>query len=163
MRRPKKKWEGITNFKTLRGIVIIDEIEKHLHPKLQLKVLKCLRTHFPKVQFIVTTHSPLVISSADDVPTVFLEEGHIGEKKNLDGWLAENIYLRMGTGGSRSEEYRKLIRDYEILFAKNLKKPLKGIVLQKFNNLRAKLKALPGTDLSLLDIETRHLPNSADE
>ena len=153
----KQTWKAITDFKTLRGIVIIDEIEKHLHPNLQMRVLKTLRTHFTKMQFIVTTHSPLVISSMGDVPTVFLEEGRIGEKKHLDGWLAENIYLQMGTGGSRSEEYRKLISDYEKFFAKKLKKPLQGKDLQEFNSLRAKLKALPGTDLSLLDIETRHL------
>ncbi len=155
--KQKRKWEGITDFKALTGVVIIDEIEKHLHPKLQLKVLKNLRTHFPNMQFIVTTHSPLVISSARDVPVVFLNEGRIGEKKHLDGWLAENIYYAMGTRGSRSEEYRNLISDYEKLFAKRLKTPLKGEELQKFDSLRAKLKTLPGTDLSLLDIETKHL------
>ncbi len=101
--------------------------------------------------------SPLVISSAGDVPTVFLEEGHIGEKKHLDGWLAENIYLQMGTGGSKPEEYRKLMTDYEKLFTKQLKRPLHGRDLKDFNNLRQKLKELPGTDLTLFDIETRNL------
>lgn len=46
-----------------RGIAIIDEIELHLHPTLQQEVLQRFKKAFPKLQFIVTTHSPLVISN----------------------------------------------------------------------------------------------------
>ena len=45
------------------GIVLVDEIEQHLHPKLQLKLVDLLKDHFPRVQFVSTTHSPLVASS----------------------------------------------------------------------------------------------------
>lgn len=45
------------------GIVLIDEIDLHLHPKWQREVLTKLREIFPNVQFVVTTHSPLVLSS----------------------------------------------------------------------------------------------------
>lgn len=50
------------------GIVLIDEIELHLHPSLQKTVLQRFRKTFPNVQFIITTHSPIVLSSfnADD-------------------------------------------------------------------------------------------------
>ena len=47
------------------GIVLIDEIELHLHPQLQQVVLLSLTETFPKVQFIVTTHSPHVLSTVD--------------------------------------------------------------------------------------------------
>ena len=50
----------------LTGIVLIDEIDAHLHVSLQKKILAFLTTAFPKVQFIVTTHSPFVVSSVDD-------------------------------------------------------------------------------------------------
>lgn len=53
----------------VRGIVIIDEIEQHLHPKLQRQILRRLYDKFPKVQFIVTTHSPLCVSGTADVST----------------------------------------------------------------------------------------------
>jgi len=49
------------------GIIIIDEIEQHLHPKLQRQILKRLYEKFPKIQFIITTHSPLCISGTADV------------------------------------------------------------------------------------------------
>ena len=53
------------NFDELEGVVIIDEIDMHLHPKWQWKILDALHTTFPKVQFIVATHSPIIISSAN--------------------------------------------------------------------------------------------------
>jgi predicted ATP-binding protein involved in virulence len=45
------------------GIVMIDEVDLHLHPTWQQQVLGALRATFPKLQFIVTTHSPQVLSS----------------------------------------------------------------------------------------------------
>lgn len=44
------------------GIVIIDEIDLHLHPQLEQVVLKCLTETFSNIQFIVSTHSPLVLA-----------------------------------------------------------------------------------------------------
>lgn len=49
-----------------KGIVLIDEIELHMHPKWQRKVLPTLKKLFPNIQFIVTTHSPQVLGEADD-------------------------------------------------------------------------------------------------
>ena len=53
-----------------RGIVLIDEIETHLHLQLQKTVLPLLTELFPNIQFIVTTHSPFVLSSLPNA-TVF--------------------------------------------------------------------------------------------
>jgi predicted ATP-binding protein involved in virulence len=47
------------------GIVLIDEIDTYLHPKWQRNILKVLVEEFPKLQFVVTTHSPLVIRALD--------------------------------------------------------------------------------------------------
>ncbi len=47
----------------MQGIVLIDEIEAHLHVDLQKKILPFLTGFFPRIQFICTTHSPFVISS----------------------------------------------------------------------------------------------------
>ena len=45
------------------GIVLIDELDLHLHPKWQWKVIEALKSTFPKVQFIATTHSPIILAS----------------------------------------------------------------------------------------------------
>ncbi|EKA4469341.1 ATPase AAA [Vibrio parahaemolyticus] len=50
----------------LTGVVLIDEIDAHLHVSLQKKILSFLTQAFPRVQFIVSTHSPFVVSSIDD-------------------------------------------------------------------------------------------------
>jgi predicted ATP-binding protein involved in virulence len=47
------------------GIVLIDEVDMHLHPEWQQVVLQQLQEAFPKVQFVVTTHSPQVLTSVD--------------------------------------------------------------------------------------------------
>ena len=57
---------GNKAYKHTHGTVIIDEIDEHLHPELQVRVLKALHDTFPKLQFIVSTHSPLVISSVEN-------------------------------------------------------------------------------------------------
>lgn len=73
------------------GIVLIDEIELHLHPTLQQEVLQRLRKTFPKIQFIVTTHSPLVISNfkADTNNKIIKLENDGNEYWNED---VENVY-----------------------------------------------------------------------
>jgi hypothetical protein len=47
------------------GVVLIDEIEAHIHPSWQREIPEWLKRHFPLVQFFVTTHSPLVAQAAD--------------------------------------------------------------------------------------------------
>lgn len=73
------------------GVVLIDEIELHLHPTLQQEILQRLRKTFPKIQFIVTTHSPLVISNfrSDENNTIISLE-HDGD--NYSNKNIENIY-----------------------------------------------------------------------
>jgi len=47
------------------GIVLIDELDLHLHPSWQKRIVKNLKETFPSIQFVTTTHSPLLISSAE--------------------------------------------------------------------------------------------------
>ncbi|MFL5245252.1 MAG: AAA family ATPase [Gemmataceae bacterium] len=51
----------------VEGIVIIDEVEQHLHPRWQRSILKLLRTTFPLIQFIATSHSPLCALGTTDL------------------------------------------------------------------------------------------------
>ncbi len=62
------------------GIVMIDEIELHLHPQWQRNVLPALNHTFPNIQFIVTTHSPQVLSNVDSESVLILEDGKMVEK-----------------------------------------------------------------------------------
>jgi predicted ATP-binding protein involved in virulence len=57
----------------LEGVVLIDEIETHLHVDLQKRIMPFLINFFPKIQFIVTTHSPFVLSSISNATVCDLE------------------------------------------------------------------------------------------
>jgi predicted ATP-binding protein involved in virulence len=58
-----------------KGIVLIDEIELHLHPKWQREIIEMFRTTFPNIQFIMTTHSPFVIQSVRSDAELLLLNG----------------------------------------------------------------------------------------
>lgn len=57
------------------GIVLIDEVDLHLHPKWQSLILPLLTDSFPEVQFVATTHSPIVVSSIQSRSIRLLEAG----------------------------------------------------------------------------------------
>lgn len=62
------------------GIVFIDEIETHLHIELQRNIMKMLETFFPNIQFIVTTHSPFILSSMENAVIFDLENKTLVEE-----------------------------------------------------------------------------------
>lgn len=62
------------------GIVLIDEIDLHLHPQWQRQVIPALRRTFPNCQFITTTHSPQVLSNVEKENIAILEDFKIVEK-----------------------------------------------------------------------------------
>jgi AAA domain, putative AbiEii toxin, Type IV TA system len=78
----------------IRALVLLDEIDLHLHPSLQRALVPRLREALPNVQFIVTTHSPLVLSSFDRNEIIALDRS--GGVRTLDrdvlGFSADQIY-----------------------------------------------------------------------
>ena len=59
------------------GIVLIDEVDMHLHPEWQRRIVEDLHYIFPKVQFIVTTHSPSVLANVTKEHVLLLEDGKV--------------------------------------------------------------------------------------
>lgn len=59
------------------GVVLIDEIDMHLHPRWQWNIVDALRRVFPNVQFIATTHSPILFASARDIWLIDIENKEI--------------------------------------------------------------------------------------
>jgi predicted ATP-binding protein involved in virulence len=57
-----------------KGIVMIDEIDLHLHPNWQRHVVHDLKTAFPEIQFVVTTHSPFIVQSLKSEELIILDE-----------------------------------------------------------------------------------------
>jgi len=83
---------SLTRFYEKEGIVLIDEIETHLHLELQRLILPMLTKVFPNIQFIVTTHSPFVLSSIKNAVAYDLEK-----KQRLED-LTEYSYEALAEG-----------------------------------------------------------------
>lgn len=56
---------GVDAARFTKGTVIIDEIDLHLHPSLQASVLRALQKTFPSLQFLISTHAPMVMSGVE--------------------------------------------------------------------------------------------------
>ena len=67
---------GTIKLDEISGIVLIDEVDKHLHPKWQWHVLNALNDTFPNIQFIITTHAPIVISSCKNATIITIDPEH---------------------------------------------------------------------------------------
>jgi len=97
--RLAEKQPNIKKIEEYKGIVLVDEIDLHLHPKWAYSIVHKLRTWFPKIQFFFTTHSPIVILGASPkaiIYKVFREGGNTTisepyEKKDLVGLLANTL------------------------------------------------------------------------
>lgn len=97
------------------GVVLIDEIELHMHPSWQRRVLGVLADVFPNVQFIITTHSPQVLGEADErYNIVFLEDddcgNHVQIIERMDGFDSNYILEEYMNTSSKNEKVKELIR-----------------------------------------------------
>ncbi|MCU0340232.1 MAG: AAA family ATPase [Spirosomaceae bacterium] len=117
MMRMDKKFTSQNPY-DLQGIVLIDEIETHLHIDLQKKILPFLTAFFPKIQFIVTTHSPFVLSSIDNAVIYDLEKQIRVE--DLSGYSVDGIIEGYFDSEKYSGTIKKKIEEYEQLMEKDI-------------------------------------------
>lgn len=101
------------------GIVLIDEIELHMHPSWQRKILDVLKRIFPNLQFIITTHSPIILSEVNEDYNLFFmkrEDTGIEIKKmsQLSGYDANAVLEQfMGTSSVNPETEKFIESIYE--------------------------------------------------
>ena len=97
----------------IQGVVLIDEIETHLHIELQKNILPFLTKIFPQIQFIVTTHSPFIINSLDNA-VIYDLENHINVE-DLSGYSVESIIEGYFNNDKYSIILKGLVSEYEQL------------------------------------------------
>jgi len=100
----------------LQGVVLIDEIETHLHVALQKKIMPFLCAFFPNIQFIVTTHSPFVLSSISNAVICDLETREV--ISDLSGYSYDALVESYFDTDKYSEEIKKKLYDFEQLAEK---------------------------------------------
>nr|MDQ2732296.1 AAA family ATPase [Armatimonadota bacterium] len=103
------------------GVVLIDEIDSHLHPKWQREAGSLLTTAFPNIQFIVTSHSPFVAMAAGDGAITLLQKDADVVRVNQDlpsirGWAVDQVLSYVfGLPSLRDPEITKELEEYEEL------------------------------------------------
>lgn len=92
-------WAGLigeTDLKNMDGVVFIDELEAHIHPKWQYKFIPLLKKFFPKTTFFIATHSPTIVSTTDEGEAYELirEGSNVTAKKlgNPKAWYLADVF-----------------------------------------------------------------------
>lgn len=127
------------------GIILIDEIDLHLHPLWQAGLIKSLKIIFPCAQFILTTHSPSLLQSLDKNEIIALgydENGNtilkalnLGEY-GLQGWTLEEILKDiMEMPSTSSELYQETLRKFD----EAMNSEDRDLILHQYNLLKEML------------------------
>lgn len=118
MLRMDKNWllgDGISVYDE-EGVVLIDELETHLHIELQKKALPFLTKFFPGIQFIVATHSPYILNSVSNAKAYDLEKCVALE--NLFLYSSEDLAEGYFDADEYSGELKKCLERYKYLAGK---------------------------------------------
>jgi predicted ATP-binding protein involved in virulence len=136
------------------AIVLIDEIELHLHPEWQQRIIGDLRRTFPNAQFIVSTHSPQVLTTVTPEHIVHLratDDGIVAEQETEPtfGAKAGNVLSAvMGVDERPDNEFTKRLKRYQAMIADGAGETPEA------KELRAELEQLSlDPQLAALDIE----------
>lgn len=131
---------GMRIAKNAEGTVLIDELDLHLHPEWQFNLREGLSRIFPKLQFIVTTHSPHLLASAKENEVIIMQKGEDNiyklepSKKRFSGWNTDQILSEiMGVKSLDNKDYEMLISK---AFIEIENKSLEGLK-QAIKNLKA--------------------------
>ena len=120
------------------GIVLIDEVELHLHPSWQQSVLPTLMEIFPNVQFIVTTHSPQVLTSIAAKHIRILKDGMVrsftDETEGAEASRVLEDVLLVSQRPAKLESVNKLARYAELVYAEKWDSPEATVLREELYN-----------------------------
>jgi len=119
--------EKVTN---RHGIVFIDEIDAHLHPEWHHKIIPLLKETFPKVQFFLTAHSPLIAAGCRELEVSVLRKNNNGFtlfqfNNHFIGWKNDELFKYISEIEDKDEVYKKYLAMAP--FKSNLKKEINDL------------------------------------
>lgn len=140
------------------GVVLIDEIDMHLHPNWQWRVVEALKHTFPKVQFIATTHSPIIIASCKEeklialrLEDVFLDKpSEIVHGTTAKGWMVDSVLEKYMHSGNRAPETMSKLKRLSELAKEKLAGDMSDIGRKEYEGLIKELReVLPEDDIGI--------------
>lgn len=134
-----------------RCIVLIDEIDLHMHPAWQRQIMGHLSKHFPNAQFIATAHSPLIVQAADEHTNIIVlkrEGDHVvveNAPEIVRNWRVDQILTSdlFGLETARPPQIEKLLTEREKLLTKRRLSPRDKARVEK---LESEIGVLPGAE-----------------
>lgn len=99
------------------GVVLIDELDLHLHPEWQMRVIDNLQNAFPKIQFIASTHAPLVVGALKDGCIICVDNNQTYDFSLQYGRDANYILKEMGAS-EMPQSIKDMISKYSVLILK---------------------------------------------
>ena len=141
-----KHYPGSRNPLAQPAIVLVDEIDLHLHPRWQRHITEDLTHHFPNTQFIATAHSPLMVQAATNANLVVLQQRHgqveIENRPHfVEGWRADQIVTsELFDVPARAPRIQALIEERHNLLNRSARSPSDE---QRLKELDEKLDNLP--------------------
>jgi predicted ATP-binding protein involved in virulence len=139
-----RKWKQVT----AEGVVLIDEVDAHLHPSWQRSIGAMLQTVFPRMQFIVSSHSPFVAQAASAGGIFVLRPGADGSSvevtqpiDSVRGWRADAILTSdlFGLDDTVDLDTSALVKEYRALSSQRSFGKLTKSEQQRLDSLEAKL------------------------
>jgi predicted ATP-binding protein involved in virulence len=132
----------------LPALVLIDEVDAHMHPRWQQTIVPLVRKHLRNLQVIATTHSPLVVTNLDGMREVFVLEGDSSQQlmpagTSFEGWRADQVLTGPAFGLARttSDDTLRVRERYRELLGRAERTPEEE---SEFAELTARLEAMPG-------------------
>lgn len=151
------------------GIVIIDEIDLHIHPKWQWLIVNALIQTFPAVQFISTTHSPIVISSCKDKKIISLYDMdmttinvEMGVKNQISpyGWQVNDVLKKFMLTDDRDPELQEKLDIVKNLTMKKFRQKLDDSESEQLTKIKTELyDYLPENDPAVDLMELQSIEN----
>jgi hypothetical protein len=133
------------------GIVVIDEIDAHLHPLWQQKIVTLLRDRFPNVQFILTAHNPIVVAGCREDEVTVLRKNPAPARgfsliqfpNDFIGWQTEDIYRKVFDIENPDGSFARL----------DAMRPFKGKMREEAEALAKRMTRSPDEERSLQRLE----------
>lgn len=141
------------------GIVLIDELETHLHVELQKKILPLLVDFFPNVQFVVTTHSPFILNSIEN-SVIYDLENH-KQVEDLSNYSYEAVIETYFNVSKYSNDIKNKFERYKELISKMNITPDERIERATLRNELENISSdyAPDIKVAFTELENKRLSN----
>lgn len=156
------------------GVVLIDELDAHLHPTWQRQIGHWLRRKFPRLQFIIATHSPFLaqVAGPDGNVVMIEEDGKVRKEQRAESvhtWRVDQILTELyQLQSTYAPDVAEKLRRFQELYSRSQAEQLTILEEQEFDTLRRWQETLPPTveepeQRRLFEALRRAVDDAADE